>query len=132
MPFLFTFSLLLVGSGMMTFRVPEPIRPYREHIGLILLLYGFGNFLAYLGEFFQTVELSPLFAITKMSMWVLTLVIGFVLAYPLLDKHLFQQARGLEEQGRRVFEGFDGMRIVLGTVGLVVASLMMMSQLQVI
>lgn len=112
----------------MTFRTPDRIRHLQEHFGIILLLYGFLNFLSYIREFITLLGISPLFAIVKMGMWVMIMVIGFVLSFPILEQHIFGQTRELQEQGVRVFQGFDGMRIPLGLVGLILAGIMLLSQ----
>lgn len=132
MSFVVTFCFLLVGSALMTFGVPSRWRPYREHAGMILLIYGFVHFLGYFGDFFRTVRDEPAFSLAKMGMWVMTMVIGFVLAYPLLQEHLFRRAGGLEEQGRVVFQGFDGVRVILGLAGFGVAGVMLLLQLGIL
>ena len=132
MQFAFTLSLLILGSGLMIFRIPVNVRPYREHFGVILLLYGFGNFLAFLGDFLRSLDAETLFVFSKMGMWVLLMIIGFVLAYPLLDKHLFSKAKGFEDQGQIVFDGFEGMRSPLGISGFLLAGMIMLVQIGVI
>jgi hypothetical protein len=133
MQFFLTLSLLVLGSSLVTFRIREDIRPYRDHIGVILLVYGFGNFFLYLfGEFFALVEHHILFALLKLSLWIILMVIGFLLAYPLLERHLFSMHSDLKDQGQRVFEGFNGFRMLLGIGGLIVATLLLISQFNLI
>ena len=113
---------------MMTFRTPERLKHIQEHFGIILLIYGFANFLGFIREFVSLLSTSPLFASVKMGMWVIIMVTGFVLSFPVLEQHIFRQTRELQEQGMRVFEGFDGMRIPLGLIGLILAGIMLLSQ----
>jgi hypothetical protein len=129
MQFFLTLGLLALGSGLVTFRFQGSVNPYRDHIGFILLLYGFGNFLLFLlGDFLPVLREQPTFGVLKLSLWVVLMVIGFVLAYPLLERQLFRENPALSEQGRRVFEGFNGLRPALGFCGLALCIALLLSQ----
>ena len=125
-------TLLLVGSGLMTWRLDKPLGPWRDHVGMILLLYGFGHFLAYLVGFTTMLETSPVMAAIWGGLWVLFMIIGFTLAYPILKRHLFQSHSDLEAQGKRVFDGFHGMRVVLGLAGIGFAITVLLARLGVL
>lgn len=132
MQFFLTLSLLILGSGLVTFRIREDIRPYRDHIGFILLLYGFGNFLLFIAsDFRRLIEEDTVFAVLKLGLWINLMVIGFLLSYPLLERHLFSKNPDIKDQGRRVFEGFDGIRMILGLGGFVLAVALVLIQLKV-
>lgn len=129
MQFFLTLSLLALGSGLVTFRVQDSVKPYRDHIGFILLLYGFGNFLLFLiRDFVRLLGEQPAFSMLKLCLWIILMVIGFVLAYPLLERHLFRENAALSEQGRRVFEGFNGIRPALGLCGLALSIALLLDQ----
>ena len=125
-------TLLLLGSGLMAWRLNKPLGPWRDHVGMILLLYGFGHFLAYLLGFTALLKTSPLMAAVWGGLWVLLMIMGFTLAYPLLERHLFQSHSDLEAQGKRVFEGFHGMRVLLGLAGIGLAITVLLARLGVL
>lgn len=123
-------AMLVAGSCLIVFGSGESTRPYREHMGVILLLYGFLNFNLFLfGYFLPLVREQTFFALLKMGLWINLMVIGFTLGYPLLEKHLFSSNRELQFQGQKVYEGFNSLRLVLGLGGLVLALLLLFIQL---
>lgn len=96
-----------------------------QHTGLLLLLYGFANALGFLIGFTHRVDAGPLWAAFRMGCWVLLVVIGFTLAYPLLEQHVFgASGEDMRQQGRKVVQGFVAMRWILGLAGLLVSAVL--------
>jgi hypothetical protein len=96
-----------------------------QHTGLILLLYGFANTVAFLIGFNAQVDAGPLWAGFRMGCWILLVVIGFTLAYPLIERHVLNAAgEDLSAHGRNVFQGFTAMRWPLGLAGLLVTGIL--------
>jgi hypothetical protein len=128
MIFILTFSLLILGSALLTFRNPEIIKPFRDHFGILLMAYGFFHLFKIVLLSTPILEESPLFFGFKMGLWGLLLIMGFILAYPLLERQIFSRVRELELQGQIVIKGFEGMRRILGIAGFALAAVLLLSQ----
>jgi hypothetical protein len=127
MQFAFTCSLLMLGSGILTFRILPRGEEFKQHLGMMLMLYGFLNLLGFGLEFLRGLGSDPVFVISKMTVILQIIVIGFVLAYPFLQKHLFEESE-LQKEGAVVFQGFAEIRTLLGLSGLVLAGIMLFWQ----
>ncbi len=120
--------LLLLGSVLLLVRKEHRVDApsgWVQHTGLILLVYGFANTLIFLSGLTAQVDDGPLWAGFRMGCWILLVVIGFVLAYPVLERHVLHAAgEDLTAQGRSVFQGFVAMRWPLGLIGLGIAAVL--------
>ncbi len=130
MQFYLTLTLLLLGSVFTVFRIREEWASWREHIGLVILLYSFIYFILFIiSGFLLLLREQTFFALLKTGLWISMMCIGFVLAYPILERNLMRGNRELTEHGRRVFEGFEGSRRLLGSFGFLLSAVLVLLQL---
>jgi hypothetical protein len=133
MNFFFTWSALMLSSSLLIVRPNSPSEPFRDYLGLLILLFGFGHLVVFLasGRFLALLPEQWLLAVLRLALWVLLMVCSFVLAYPLLEKHVLSDNRELLEQGRQVLAGFEGIRRILGFFGLAVCLVWLLLRLGV-
>jgi hypothetical protein len=133
MGFFFTWSALMLSSSLLLIRPRSPAEPYREYLGLLILVYGFAHLAIFIGSG-RLLALLPeqwILVVLRSALWVFLMVSGFILAYRLLDRHVLSDNRELQEQGRRVLAGFEGIRFVLGLFGLVLCLVWLLLRLGV-
>ena len=99
----------------------EKVRPAQGWLGVVAVLFGAFGLVRILINIVALIKFAPILTVSMLGGSAVTLALGFLLAYPLLDKHVLSANQAAAVKGAAIQAKLAPMQAMLGLAAIALA-----------